>query len=87
MPQPNLRASQEQKPHGYLSPISIHEEVKDKLKPQRNNKAPSVHKIPAHLLQTRSVGMATEFHQLINTVWSDETIPKDWRKSWPLLFK
>lgn len=46
-----------------------------------DNKVPAVDGIPTEPLKPMSGGMTTKLHEVINTIWSEETMAEDFGES------
>jgi hypothetical protein len=60
--------------------ISI-EEVEKAIKQMRKNRAPGICKITAEMLQNTGQHTIKWLHRVINTIWTSEKTPADWRKA------
>ena len=54
-------------------------EVRKAMKGLKNNKSPGPDGIPAEVLKHGGYLLTRRLHQLINTIWSSENIPQEWK--------
>jgi hypothetical protein len=60
-------------------PVPLLSEVKDAISSLKNNKVPGDDNLAAELFKAGGDALAQKLYELISRVWSDETLPSEWK--------
>jgi hypothetical protein len=55
-------------------------EVEVALEKLKRNKSPGIDRIPAELIKTMRRTIRYEVYKLINSIWSKEELPEEWKE-------
>ncbi|GFW06770.1 putative endonuclease-reverse transcriptase [Trichonephila clavipes] len=75
-----LTESTETQSQGIVEPPSV-EEVIEVINKLKDNKAPAPDTIPSELLKNRGKETSKKIYDLIQVIWEQEVIPKEWKMS------
>jgi predicted nucleic acid-binding protein len=64
-----------------LVPVPSPLQVENVTVRKKMHKSPDIYQIPAKLIQAGGKTLHSEIHELINSIWSKEELPDQWKKS------